>query len=397
MKKFIYILFASMLCWFMASCEETETYDDLVPSDELYFPRDKYTVDLSTGKDIILEWKSSGEGFVVYEVVFDTETGDFSNPLYVILSANNGASPNVTVSSSTLNSIALKAGCLPGSTVTLKWTVRVWKGAESALYDESRNISVTRANTVSPLPIEVSVSGTATENDEAIELVAATPVSSTKGSPSYVSQVQREIGGFECFTRLDAGDFTVTDDQGRYFRLDESGSILQAEEGTVTENTEAGIYYLYLDFNTMKWKKNKIEKVEFSHRPWWHGEGYNTEMTYEGNGVWSLVDNPWGVSDGGNYDSRYYFLCTYAGGSVERWGHFEDDCRQSDNADNVEGFFNVYRFNNATLPSDNYNWLQTWKVHEGQKEGANQLATFRLYMNNENSEDYYHERSFRDK
>ena len=235
MKKFIYILFASMLCWFMASCEETETYGDLVPSDELYFPRDKYTVDLSTGKDIILEWKSSGEGFVVYEVVFDTETGDFSNPLYVILSANNGASPNVTVSSSTLNSIALKAGCLPGSTVILKWTVRVWKGAESALYDESRNISVTRANTVSPLPIEVSVSGTATENDETIELVAATPVSDTKGNPNYVSQVQREIGGFECFTRLESGNLTITDDQGRYFILEETGSIRQAEEGAVTE------------------------------------------------------------------------------------------------------------------------------------------------------------------
>lgn len=396
MKKFIYILFASMLCWFMASCEETETYSDLVPSDELYFPRDKYTVDLSTGKDVILEWKSSGEGFVVYEVVFDTETGDFSNPLYVILSANNGASPNVTVSSSTLNSIALKAGCLPGSTVTLKWTVRVWKGAESALYDESRNISVTRANTVEPLPIEVSVSGTATENDEAIELVAATPVSSTKGSPSYVSQVQREIGGFECFTRLDAGNFTVTDDQGRYFRLDESGSILQAEEGTVTENTEAGIYYLYLDFNTMKWKKKKIESVEMWNHPWYAGAHYKT-MNYEGNGVWAVVDYAWDTSDpeGQNrFDSRYYFVCTYADGSVERWGHFEDDCRQNGNPDGTEGFYNVYRFDHAALPDE---WTDSWKVIESQRQGYNQLATFRVYMNNENSEDYYHERSFRDK
>jgi len=385
MKKFIYILFASMLCWFMASCEETETYSDLVPSDELYFPRDKYTVDLSTGKDVILEWKSSGEGFVVYEVVFDTETGDFSNPLYVILSANNGASPNVTVSSSTLNSIALKAGCLPGSTVTLKWTVRVWKGAESALYDESRNISVTRANTVSPLPIEVSVSGTATENDETIELVAATPVSDTKGNPNYVSQVQREIGGFECFTRLDAGNFTVTDDQGRYFRLDESGSILQAEEGTVTENTETGIYYLYLDFNTMRWSKKEIDKVEFERRA---GYGAIGVMDYKGNGVWTLVDFDWGSES----DSRYAFICYYKDGTSEKWGHFEDDCRQSKDPDSVQGYMNVYRFNNATVGE----WEDTWKT-KGDTEGIGKLGTFTVYMNNENSADYYHEHSFRDK
>ena len=385
MKKFIYILFASMLCWFMASCEETETYSDLVPSDELYFPRDKYTVDLSTGKDIILEWKSSGEGFVVYEVVFDTETGDFSNPLYVILSANNGASPNVTVSSSTLNSIALKAGCLPGSTVILKWTVRVWKGAESALYDESRNISVTRANTVSPLPIEVSVSGTATENDETIELVAATPVSDTKGNPNYVSQVQREIGGFECFTRLDAGNFTVTDDQGRYFRLDESGSILQAEEGTVTENTETGIYYLYLDFNTMRWSKKEIDKVEFERRA---GYGAIGVMDYKGNGVWTLVDFDWGSEP----DSRYAFICYYKDGTSEKWGHFEDDCRQSKDPDSVQGYMNVYRFNNATVGE----WDDTWKT-KGDTEGIGKLATFIVYMNNDETSDYYHTRSFRDK
>lgn len=385
MKKFIYILFASMLCWFMASCEETETYSDLVPSDELYFPRDKYTVDLSTGKDIILEWKSSGEGFVVYEVVFDTETGDFSNPLYVILSANNGASPNVTVSSSTLNSIALKAGCLPGSTVTLKWTVRVWKGAESALYDESRNISVTRANTVSPLPIEVSVSGTATENDATIELVAATPVSDTKGNPNYVSQVQREIGGFECFTRLETGNLTITDDQGRFFILDESGSILQAEEGSVTENTEAGIYYLYLDFNTMRWSKKEIDKVEFERRA---GYGAIGVMDYKGNGVWTLVDFDWGSES----DSRYAFICYYKDGTSEKWGHFEDDCRQSKDPDSVQGYMNVYRFNNATVGE----WEDTWKT-KGDTEGIGKLGTFTVYMNNENSADYYHEHSFRDK
>ncbi|MBO8483707.1 MAG: SusE domain-containing protein [Bacteroidetes bacterium] len=385
MKKILYMISAALVLCGLASCQQEETYSDLVPSDTLYLPRDNYSIDLSTGKEVILEWKSSGEGYVVYEVLFDTETGDFSNPLYVLLSANNGASPNITVTSSVMNTIAQRSGCLPGSAVNVKWTVRVWKGSESALYDAVRTISVTRANTVEPLPVEVSISGTATENDAAVNLVAATPVSDTKGSPTYASQVQREIGGFECFTRLDAGNFTVTDDQGRSFILEETGSIRQAEDGTVSENTTSGIYYLYLDFNTMRWSKKEIDKVEFERRA---GYGAIGVMDYKGNGVWTLVDFDWGSES----DSRYAFICYYKDGTSEKWGHFEDDCRQSKDPDSVQGYMNVYRFNNATVGE----WEDTWKT-KGDTEGIGKLGTFTVYMNNENSADYYHEHSFRDK
>ena len=359
MQNILYMFSAALVLCGLASCQQEETYSDLVPSDTLYLPRDNYSIDLSTGKEVILEWKTSGEGYVVYEVLFDTETGDFSNPLYVLLSANNGASPNITVTSSVMNTIAQRSGCLPGSAVNVKWTVRVWK--------------------------EVSISGTATENDAAVNLVAATPVSDTKGSPTYASQVQREIGGFECFTRLDAGNFTVTDDQGRSFILEETGSIRQAEDGTVSENTTSGIYYLYLDFNTMKWSKKEIDRVEFERRA---GYGAIGEMIYGGNGVWSLVDFDWGEES----DSRYAFICYYKDGTSEKWGHFEDDCRQSANPENVPNFMNVYRFNNATVGE----WDDTWKT-KGDTEGIGKLATFIVYMNNENSADYYHEHSFRDK
>ena len=143
----------------------------------------------------------------------------------------------------------------------------------------------------------------------------------------------------------------------------------------------------------MKWEMKEIEKVEIWNHPWF-GSAYYESMAYEGNGVWAVVDYAWNVGSETQFDSRYYFVCTYTDGSVERWGHFEDDCRQSENADNVEGFYNIYRFNHSTLGDE---WADSWKVHESQREGYNQLATFRVYMNNDETSDYYHTRSFRDK
>lgn len=370
-----------MICSF-ASCQQDETYGELVPSDTLYLPRNNYSIDLSMGRDITLEWKSSGEGYVIYEVLFDTESGDFSEPVYVLTSDNNGSAPMANVSSSTLNTIAVRAGCLPGNSCNVKWTVRVWKGSESMLYEESRLLIITRANTVTPLPLQISGQGTAMENG-AVEFVPAMPVSDTKGNPNYVSQVSMEIGGFECFTRLSAGDWTLTDDQGRSFILEEDGTILQAEEGAVNTNQNEGIYWVYLNFNTMKWSMKQIERVDFERRA---GYGAVSAMDYEGNGVWALVDFDWGSES----DSRYAFICYYTDGTSEKWGHFEDDCRQSANPENVPGFLNVYRFNNATVGE----WEDTWKT-KGDTEGIGQLATFRVYMNNEHADIYTHERSFR--
>ena len=126
----------------------------------------------------------------------------------------------------------------------------------------------------------------------------------------------------------------------------------------------------------------------------WFDKAYYADLEYEGNGVWAIVDYAWNVGNDSQFDSRYYFICHYADGSAERWAHFEDDCRQNGNPDGTEGFYNVYRFDHAALTDE---WADSWKVIESQRQGYNQLATFRVYMNNENSEDYYHERSFRDK
>ena len=175
--------------------------------------------------------QSRRNAYVIYELLFDKENGDFSNPLYVVSSANNGYSPTVDVASQTMNTLAIRAGCAPGATVAIKWTVRVWKGFSSTLYtgnNGERTLLVTRPNTIEPLPGKVSIQGSATENQGTLTLSAASVLHSSKG----IYKDERENGAFECFTKLTAGEFNIVDDLGRYFYLQDKNTIRISETET---------------------------------------------------------------------------------------------------------------------------------------------------------------------
>ena len=95
---------------------------------------------------------------------------------------------------------------------------------------------------------------------------------------------------------------------------------------------------------------------------------------------------------GGNAFSEGHplsFNVEYADGSVERWAFWDDDCRNNATPEADPKFFNVYRFVNL---SDE--WAHSWKS-KNDSEGVGMLATFRVYMNNDKSADFIHERSFR--
>lgn len=70
--------------------------------------------------------------------------------------------------------------------------------------------------------------GSATENQEAIALNKALPVLVAKGSDDL--NVGREASIFECFTQLSSGDFSITDDKGRYYKLDASNMTFAIAE-----------------------------------------------------------------------------------------------------------------------------------------------------------------------
>lgn len=368
--------------------DDAERQDALSTPGKLYLPRDQYAIDLATGQSVTFEWENSKTDKVSYQVLFDREDGDFSDPVYVITSNANGFFPALEVPATTLTTIAALSGGLPGHSIAIKWTVRTIRGLDKVTGVEeggSRTLLLTRPNTIDPLPVTVAFEGTATENQAAVALNAALPISSTKGK--YIGT--RQAGAMECFTKFTAGTFTVQDDLERYFALEEGGTMkCSFTEPTNNQAPAEGIYWVYLDFNTMTWSMKEIKEVALWTHPHFAEEDM-APMTYEGNGVWALVDYAWKVGTPEKKDTRYHFIVTYADKSIERWSYFKEDCRPEDNPETDPLFFNVYRFGKMDDA-----WAHSWKS-KGDSEGVGMLATFRVYMNNVKSGNYIHERSFK--
>lgn len=382
---------AAMACG-LAACSDDDTTPsgNITPADQLYLPRNNATIMLETGNTTHFEWavsKASKNGYITYELLFDNVDGDFSQPLYVLTSDNNGYEPSAKVASSTLNTVATLAGADLGETATVKWTVRAWCGLNSEIYGSEagvRTVSLTRINSVDPMPSEIKISGGITEGQKELTLFAASVIHTAKGK--YTDQ--REAGAYEIFTKLTAGELIITDDLNRNFRLAEKNrmELIKDNEATTAVTVEHdGIYWLYVNFSNMTYKFKEISKVElFISSP-----GNKAELTYEGNGVWGIMDYAWNVKEGGNTDSRHKFICTYADGSSEFWGHFEDDCRDSEKSEAEKNplFYNIFRhtFSNQ--------WDNTWKVNEKEREGYGKKVSFWVHMNNTDDDLFLLERS----
>ena len=115
----------------------------------LYLPRMNCPITVSHERDTKFEWETCKNGNVIYQVVFDTIDGDFSNPIFIQSSDASGFKPKATLTSKVCDAIALAAGAAPGETVEVKWTVKTFKGLESKLGveqgDQHRTIRIRRA------------------------------------------------------------------------------------------------------------------------------------------------------------------------------------------------------------------------------------------------------------
>lgn len=242
---------AAMACG-LAACSDDDTTPsgNITPADQLYLPRNNATIMLETGNTTHFEWavsKASKNGYITYELLFDKVDGDFSQPLYVLTSDNNGYEPSAKVASSTLNTVATLAGADLGETATVKWTVRAWCGLNSEIYGSEagvRTVSLTRINSVDPMPSEIKISGGITEGQKELTLFAASVIHTAKGK--YTDQ--REAGAYEIFTKLTAGELIITDDLNRNFRLAEKNrmELIKDNEATTAVTVEHDGIYLSL-------------------------------------------------------------------------------------------------------------------------------------------------------
>ena len=325
----------------LAACSSDGEVRDLQVTavQSIYEPADAKSVVLqsSSSASLYFEWEPSlaeDGGAVLYEVVFDKTNGDFSDPLAIIASDNNGAMNHATISHKTLNQIAASAGVESAETGTLKWTVYASKGIFPVKAQEDRTLTITRLAGFAEVPAQLYITGEATE---------------VGGELSKAMQMKKVADGeFEIYMQLTAG-------QSFQFVSSNAGTpttySLQGEklvEGGTTTVSETGIYRYYVDFNAGSFTSKQVTKVSLFLN-WSQRE---IELAYQGLGVWAVSDYTIeGLSGGDNDDDRYKFRMQSTAGETE-WRAINNDSKPTGN----ESYYYMVEKSNVEQWTNNEIW-----------------------------------------
>ncbi len=278
MKKILNVSgLVAFLMIIMASCKkEVRSLDDnLTAVSVLAAPVDGASIQLqpTTNASVIFSWEKTAAAdgdFVLYELAFDKENGDFSNPVFKILSDGSGVDGQVTLTHKQLTKIAAAGGIASSSTGKLKWTVMVSKGTNRKLASQSRVLELKRPAGFAELPTALYLTGSASEGGDDV----------TKA----VKFRMLEAGVFEIYTSLKAGTYYLTDKpaaDGKKFYVE--GVVIKEGATAVTVAGATKVYRIKLDFNVAA----VLDITEIQSMGLFMS-AYNTEITqlnYTGNGI----------------------------------------------------------------------------------------------------------------
>ena len=320
MTRYIYIFFSIIVFSILASCNDDEDSINvnISPVSTLYAPEDNLFVKLqpTTESSVVFEWdmaRAEDGTVVLYEVAFDKEAGDFSAPVYKMVSDNKGLETKLTLSHKDLNKIANFAGIKSLETGKLKWTILASKGINVMKSETGRVLEVERPAGFAEIPSDLYLTGDATE--VGAELSSALKFKQT--SP----------GIFEVYTALKAGTYQLTDritENRKTYSID--GTVIK-EEGSTTVTGDAKPYRIRVDFSNAAAAVSEVTKVELWFAP---DDKFWFDLPYAGNGIWQATNVPvvfkqesWGR------DERYKFRFTFNEGGTEKFEWFG-----SSNSDN---------------------------------------------------------------
>lgn len=375
MKKIFSIIAVACAALFATSCTSDLEYKDVEVTavKQLYSPKDnqKVTLIASATASLYFEWASANtsDGYApLYEVLFDKVDGNFEKPIYSIPSDDNGTRSYATISHKVLDKVAALAGAGSGEQATVKWTVRSTRGLGGKLAEESRSLVITRLLGFAEIPVQLYVTGAATEGgaDLSKALVCASP----------------EADCFEIFTKLEAGkDYQFVDGTSgevRHFFIDGT-TIKESTDGSKSGQVEkTGIYRITLDFAVASAKMVEITGCGVFFCP---SNGVIMSMGYQGNGVWEGTGETPFKQEGWGRDERYKVEMNTADGNIY-WGPTNSglDGRPSDDA--------------AVDPTADYwfcmewpfsQWDNKWKFHGNHDtEVMGGQTTVTLYLNTTN-------------
>jgi hypothetical protein len=340
-------ILASFLFAFAGCNEDEELKDTKVTAVKmLYEPTNGKSVVLqsSASATVYFEWepaKAEDSGMVLYEVAFDKEGGDFTSPIYRMASDNNGGYNHATVSHKQLNKIAGMAGVESAQTGKLIWTVFSSKGINDVIAAESRVIEITRLAGFADVPVDVYVTGEASEGGT--DLSKASIMKSTAA------------GEFEIYTKLTAGkSYNFTDAKVGTPRTFYSENGLLKEGTTNSTVAKTGVYRIKLDFNVGSAVYTEVTNMQLFFSP---TNSFLFSLPYLANGEWKATSKPITFKqEGWGRDERYKIKMTTinsAGETVDEWwGTPNTDSRP--NSSSPASYYYLY-------PVDNDQWNGKFK------------------------------------
>lgn len=365
-KLFTILPYLFALSIVLMACDDTMGESDkrLSEVESLIVPVNDKVIELesSASASVYFEWHFAAVkdgGTAVYQIAFDKLDGDFSEPVYVMSSDNNGFNNNITISHKQLNKIAGMMGFGASETGSFKWTVFSIKGTRSVKAKQENKITVTRLAGFAELPIDVYITGEASEGG--LDISKAQKMKAIAG------------GEFEIYTKLKAGkEFYFTDgksDDSRKFNT--SKNIIK--ENGVSEVDFDGVYRINLDFNTGAASYSLVKRILFYFPPL---NSTLFELPYIGNGVFQTKATVTFKQESWGRDERYKFRMQVkedGGNGAEKeleWGTLNaTDSRP--NPSTPESYYYLKLFTNITR------WENKWKL-SGDFDGVS--ATYTIYL-----------------
>ncbi|NIG54494.1 SusE domain-containing protein [Chitinophaga sp. Cy-1792] len=318
MHKYLFLIVGSIL-FFSCKKNDYSLNTNIQPVPKLTAPLDNKYIKLqpTTSATTSFEWdqaRAEDGSLVLYEVAFDKEGGDFSNPVARYTSDGGGVQNKLTLSHKDLNSIAGKAGILSLATGKLKWTVFASKGYNIQKAAETKLIEVERPNGFAEIPADVYLTGDATE--AGAELGNALKMKST--SP----------GVFEIYTSLKNGKYHFTDrNTGTPSTYSLTGNAV-IEGGENAQTTGLKVCRIRLDFNNAASNVTTITSIGLWFAPL---NVMQCEINYAGNSTWSIKSQPIAFKqESWGRDERYKFRIA----TVDSDGNTGSEWIGSSNADN---------------------------------------------------------------
>lgn len=336
------LIISSSVLWFISCNDDGEVRDTGVTAVKtIYEPNDNKSIVLqsSASATLYFEWepaKAEDSGGVLYELAFDKEGGDFSDPIFIIAADKNGGSNHATITHKQLNRIAALAGIESAEPGKIIWTILSSKGINPTKAEEVRTLNITRLAGFEDIPTQLFITGDATE----------------AGADLSKALVMKKVadGEFEIYTKLTKGKSFkfVNSNTGTPKEYSLKGEKIVGN-GTTTVS-ETGIYKYYLDFNIGAFSTKEVTKVSL----FLNWSQAKLELPYKGFGVWEKTDQfVTGLTGNDNSDDRYKFRMESSTGETE-W-------RTATNSDSKPTGNEAYYYMTEKTNVEQWTNNQVWK------------------------------------